>query len=354
VCSALKDTEELACALETEGRSAYKFDIGRLEDFYQRVYRHGANLVAVARDAGSTLATPSLHVSVARALSYVLHRARVAAERLGGMPVYLAGDGGLIVFPGWVPAGLLEGLEEYGRDGIEEDGEGFVGAMVRVLYRVAGVSGARAEKEEISPAGAFAVYLRRLFWGVDYAGEFVEGEGGFLPVYGSSGGAIFGVPAILSTGLSVGLRVSHYRDHMQGELAAARALVEAAKERGDALAVGYGRVSTLEPREALRSHVVLGFREGRELAEAPAAATLLAMAAFSGRVPISLLRRSGLAPGEVEAFEAEGARASLARYLIERHAPHRDYSSLVERLLGAGESTSRLLDAALMLYSAGR
>jgi len=57
-------------------------------------------LVRFASLAGSTLVTPALHVSVARALSYTLHQARLAAERLGGVPVYLAG-----CFPGCCAVG---------------------------------------------------------------------------------------------------------------------------------------------------------------------------------------------------------------------------------------------------------
>jgi len=259
-----------------------------------------------------------------------------------------------------VPWELLE-LDEEGGGPVPRVAGSWAGwARSRVAELATGGSGRvlLGRVLDVPPAVVFGVYLRRVFWGADSP----PGLRGFLPVYGTDGQPLFGVHAMLATGISMGLRLSHYRDHLYSELGAARELVGLAKAMGgDRAAIGYGRGAPHSVEEIVRGGVVVRLRDpgrpedvidglGGELARAG----VLAALAMADRVPGGLLVEARRMLDEIRAYEEEGLQGLMAQYLVGRHRPGESgLEGVVEEMLAGPGMGSRLL-AALLLSHARR
>jgi hypothetical protein len=239
--------------------------------------RHGEGwrsdpILAVARKAGSLLVTPSYHWALSNALGYTLLRSAIVSERLGGIPIYMGGDEGLIVLPAWLPWSLLP--------------ERTTEAYQREVMRAAECKTYCPVAE--NPGLTAAVLIRRIYWASSSA------RPGFHPVKRKGAGrTVYRIPALVSAGMSMGLRFSHYRDHLYAELAAVEALVEEAKRLGgDWLAVSMGRIQPSKPHEALKAvaGVKLSAQDLRLAARIAAEATIIAGMIMEGVASKGLLR----------------------------------------------------------------
>ncbi len=213
----------------------------------------------VAENAASLLVTPSYHVAVSHALSYTLIRSAIVARRLGGVPVYMAGDEGLVLLPAWLPPVFTR---------TRMDDKGSAEKYAESLRGLLGDAGELAGHIPYSAPGLlYAAVLRRLFWGASSSSP------GFHPVKKHGRGkVVYRIPALVSNGLSMSVRIAHYRDHLGSELWAAEGLLGKAKSysrgggcsgdgvlrcTGDATAISYGRVPPLLTRHEPPNTVVL-------------------------------------------------------------------------------------------------
>ena len=305
--------------------------------------------------SGATVpVAPSYHYAVSNSFAYTLLRTAIVSERLGGIPVYMAGDEGLVFLPAWLPWSLSTPAyrgELARAAGIGEDGEGFVLP---------------------SPAAVVGVLLPRLLWASSAAAP------GFHPVKERGRGrkVLYRIPALLGSGASAGLRLSHYRDHLYSEIAAAEEAMEEGKGRGGArLAVAMGRVAATRPGEAVEAAAVLPLLPGgastpygmgpgelRRAARLPAAAAVLAGLVASEGASQSLLRGHMMLfsapPGRaLEAIRSMKGREAerIARYLASRYTGGKAAEEAAKKALEAaekGEELVEVLTAALALYNA--
>ncbi|NPA05306.1 MAG: hypothetical protein GXO09_04360, partial [Crenarchaeota archaeon] len=285
-------------------------------------------LAGLADPCGRVYATvfvsPSYHYAISNSIAYTLLRLGIVAGRLGGIPVVLGGDEGLIFVPAWLPKsllpeGTLEGyMSEYGRATGFDD-----------LWRVG------AE----SPAVLVSLLVPRIMWASSAA------KPGFHPVKrrGRGWGVLYRIPALLGAGVSVALRFAHYRDHLYAELALADELLEEGKRRGGCrFVVSMGRVQPARVVEGLSTAAVLpivvdgGTYWFRSAGMLLAAAGLLAGLVDSGAASISLLRGvDRLVEGGAEALKGVvdyGLAEGVVEYLVERYVGGR-YADRVKELL---------------------
>ena len=307
--------------------------------------------------SGSTvLVSPSYHYALASSLGYTLLRAAIVAERLGGEAVYMGGDEGLLFVPAWLPWGL---------------------APTRYRSAVAEAAGLRGEAGEAlvlgSPAAVAAALLPRILWGVGAAP-------GFHPVKpGGRGETLYRVPALIGTGVSVAVRLSHYRDHVYSESAAAEHLLEEAKEAGGSrLAVSMGRAGAARPREAVGASAVLPLLPsgasspaGLSVDELRGAARLAAAAAAVAGAVAGTAAGKRLTRAHLEFFNAGPEDAArllqehrdvakrLAAYIAERYASEARVGAAAAEALRSlleeaadEDGLAPLLDAARMLSEA--
>ncbi|NOZ88461.1 MAG: hypothetical protein GXO15_00875, partial [Crenarchaeota archaeon] len=229
-----RSLEDMRCSVSGDyGRRClrHRLSIGYMEEYFETLGRAVEKLdplLGLAEAMGVTvLVSPSYHWAVANSVAYTLLRTRIVVERLGGVPVYLAGDEGMAALPPWLPRSLLP----------EGTWEGYMGELGRALREV----GAEAGEPLESPALAAAALLPRLMWGS--GGRWP----GFHPVKPRGRGrSLYRIPALAGSTVSLGLRLAHRRDHLYAEIEAAGVLVEQAKQRGGGLAVSMGRVSAAE------------------------------------------------------------------------------------------------------------
>ena len=187
--------------------------------------------------SGTLLVTPSYLVAVSHALAYLLLKSARVATLLGGIPVYMGGDEGLVLLPAWMPWSLLRTARIH---------------YLRTIRRALGASGEIPVGENMGLA--YAVLLRRIFWGSD------SRHPGFLPVRskGFSKHGKYYVPAIVSPGLSIAVRLSHYRDHLYSEVESGLLALEAVKRKGgDMTGISMGRVQPNTPGAAVEEGVSL-------------------------------------------------------------------------------------------------
>ncbi len=201
------------------------------------------------------LVSPSYHSALSHSLAITLYEAGLWAERLGGVAVYLAGDSGIVLLPAWLPRIFID---DYTRGNLE---------------RIIGEDNDVKEGYPDSPGLIYAYVLRRIFWGADTTCEnedsvrLIGDDRGFHPVkMGWDGRPLYYVPALVSNGLSIAVRASHYRDHMRGELSTAKYLLGKAKDRGDTTVISYGRLNpSLRPLAV--DHVLLRNNPGGSIEE---------------------------------------------------------------------------------------
>ena len=284
----------------------------------------GDPLLAAHRASGaSLLVSPSYHYAVSNSISYTLLRLGVVTERLGGIAVYLGGDEGLIAAPAWLPWSLVT---PGAREGYR-----------RELARALG-DDSLAEKIPENPAAVIAGLVPRLLWSAG------SPRPGFHPVKKrGKGKVLYRIPALIGTGVSIGLRYSHYRDHLYAEISAAEALLGAAKEAKPSIAASMERVQPSRPREAVAEAARLPLRGDwdwlRGASESLVRALIVAQLVEAGGASASLLR-SYLqvlgAPEETEelARSDEALARSIALYVAERYSSREWAKRLLEKLLG--------------------
>ncbi len=184
---------------------------------------------------GSLLVSPSYHYALANSVSYTLLRTAIVAERLGGIPVYMGGDEGLVIAPTWLPWSL-----------VHRRSLGYRSEVVNTLQ-----VGKDDDFEELdkfvspNPSAIIALLVKRIMWSSSSATP------GFHPVKKlatkkdkneSKMVTMWRIPAIVSAGLSIGLRFAHYRDPMREEIRVTEHLINMVKNSGgDGVAVSYGR-----------------------------------------------------------------------------------------------------------------
>ena len=183
---------------------------------------------------GSIIVSPSYHYAIANAISYTSLRTAIVTERLGGIPVYMAGDEGLIIAPTWLPWNLLP----------EKTRNGYRREVLRALGLDPDEPGNQKLLRYVSsnPSLTISLLARRIYWASSSA------KPGFHPVKKRGVGRVYWrIPAIISNGLSMGVRFAHYKDSMYDELWLTRYLLEEAKSRfndvwiGDSVTISYGR-----------------------------------------------------------------------------------------------------------------
>ena len=271
----------------------------------------------------SNVVSPSYHYAISNSISYTLLRTAIVTQRLGGIPVFIGGDEGLILAPSWLPWELVP----------RGASEGYRKEVARAIQEV---RDDLHEKIAPNPAAVIAALIPRLMWasGATYPG--------FHPVKKRGvGDALFRIPALIGTTVSVGLRYSHYRDHLYAEIAVSEALLRQAKQQGNGVTASMGRLNPAAPREALKSSAVVrsapkeGWLRGAggHLAKALVMASLLSR----GRVPRSLVRaHHGLFREYEEVARLLRTDPELTKrtvqYLIERHAEGDD-AELLEKLM---------------------
>ncbi len=327
-----RSLEDMRCSVAGDyGRRClrHRLSIGYMEEYFEtlgRVVRWLDPLLGLAEAMGVTvLVSPSYHWAVANSVAYTLLRTRIVVERLGGVPVYLAGDEGLAALPPWLPRSLLP----------EGTWEGYAGELRRAL-RSLGFGEAEGLAVVESPALVAAALLPRLMWGS--GGRWP----GFHPVKPRGRGrSLYRIPALAGSTVSLGLRLAHRRDHLYAEIEAAGVLVEQAKQRGGGgLAVSMGRVSAAEAgRGAVAASAVLPLAAAggepvevlRSAATAAAAAAAVAGAVASGRAAAQLLRAHRML---LNAPPAEAGRLMEEDSLLAQGA----LSVLVERHTAPGEA----------------
>ncbi len=303
----------------------------------------------------SLLITPSYHYAMANSMAYTLLRLGRVVERLGGMPVYLAGDEGLVVVPAWLPKGLVPSapskyLEEASR------------ALREAGLQVDSLSGLFLD----SPAGLVSLMLPRILWGSSPVAP------GFHPVKPwGKGRSLYRIPALIGTTVSATLRLSHYRDHLYAEIEAAEELLGEAKAAGGVLAVSMGRMGPAEPGRAPAAHLYFPWRVGgleesiRGAGAAVAAALLLSGVVERKHASIQLLRGyTMLLPGEMttvrDLLESDTLlAASTLEALVERHVQKHvrdtilDVLRLIYRVYG-WKGVEAVLASAYSLFEASK
>ncbi len=301
----------------------------------------------------SVLVSPSYHYALSGSLGYTFLRFNTVASRLGGITVFVGGDQGVALLPSWLPKALMPPRAR----------RGYFLEVVRATSIV------EAEAESVlleSPAALFAVLGPRILWGAG-------GVPGFHPVKpGGRGRALYRVPALVGAGVSLGLRLSHRRDHLYAELEAVRGLLRAAKEAGGArLAASMGRVSPAEAgRAAVYASIVplvpggAGPEEavrgtGRYVALAALLAGMVARGSAGRGLLVGHERLLDAPPDRLpELLGEERLLEGLAHVLAERHVePGR--RRLAEEALKAagGEGVGLLFDMlglASVLYDAAQ
>ncbi len=293
----------------------------------------------------SVLVSPSYHYALSGSLGYTFLRFNTVASRLGGITVFVGGDQGVVLLPSWLPRALMPPRARMG--------------YFREASRAAEVEEAERVLLE-SPAALFAVLGPRILWGAG-------GVPGFHPVKpGGRERALYRVPALVGAGVSMGLRLSHRRDHLYAELDAVRELLRVAKEAGGArLAASMGRVSPAEagraaiyasivplvpggagPEDALRG-------TGRYVALAALLAGMVARGSAGRGLLIGQKQLFNAPPDRLlELLDEERLLEGLAHVLAQRHVEHRLRRVAEEALKTTGVGGSDLLFNVLRLASA--
>ena len=321
----------------------------------------------------SVLVSPSYHYALAGSLGYTFLRLNTVASRLGGVTVFVGGDWGVALLPAWLPRLLLPPGAR----------RGYPRESARAAAYLAGAAGpGQAEQlaERLggllleSPAALFPVLAPRILWGS-------SGVPGFHPVKPRGRGrALYRVPALAGAGLSLGLRLSHRRDHLYAELEAVQELLNAAKELGGSrLVASMGRAAAAgAPRAAREAAAVVPLLPGsRDLEEAlraaggaVAAAALMAGLVEKGAAGRRLLYGPegylGVPSGRLtglleEAGEGEARRllAALVDVLLERHTRSGRGEAVEEAMHGVVEALKpgdvlEVYRLAQMLYDASQ
>ncbi len=295
----------------------------------------------------SVLVSPSYHYALSGSLGYTFLRFNTVASRLGGITVFVGGDQGVALLPSWLPRALmpLKAREGYFLE----------------VARATSIVEAKAETVLLeSPAALFAVLGPRILWGAG-------GVPGFHPVKpGGRGEVLYRVPALVGAGVSLGLRLSHRRDHLYAELEAVRELLRAAKEAGGArLAASMGRVSPAEAgRAAVYASIVplvpggAGPEEavrgtGRYVALAALLAGMVAQGSAGRGLLVGHERLLDAPPDRLpELLGEERLLEGLAQVLAERHVEPGRRRLAEEALKAAGREGADLLFNVLGLASA--
>ena len=284
----------------------------------------GDPLLAAHNASGaSILVSPSYHYAISNSISYTLLRIGVVAERLGGIPVYLAGDEGLVVAPAWLPWSLVTpgAREGYRRELAKALGDESLSEMM-----------------PSNPAAVIAGLVPRILWGAG------SSRPGFHPVKKRGRGrVVYRIPALIGTGVSIGLRYSHYHDHLYAEISAAEALLEEAKKAKPGIVAGMERLQPSKPGEAVVGAARLPVKGGwdwlRGASESLARALVLAYLVETGEVSASILRAYTQVLGALEETEKlakddEDLARSIALYITGRYTGRRETRKLLENLLG--------------------
>ena len=237
-----KSVYEASVSRVREGTRAYnKINVSKemMEKYVSGELVVSQGLVELCKEGkipcGSIIVSPSYHYALANAISYTSLRAAIVSERLGGIPVYMAGDEGLIIAPTWLPWELLP----------PNIRTGYRREVLRALERVSTSNDELLEYISSNPALTVSLLVRRIYWASS------SKYPGFHPVKkrGAGGVVYWRIPAIVSNGLSMGIRFAHYRDIMYDELWLTRYLLEEAKSPhiiehvwfGDSVVLSYGR-----------------------------------------------------------------------------------------------------------------
>ncbi|NPA69668.1 MAG: hypothetical protein GXO26_02590, partial [Crenarchaeota archaeon] len=197
----------------------------------------------------TVLVTPSYHRAVANALQHVLFKMATSALLLGGVPVFMGGDEGLILLPAWLPLRMASyAVGDNMRDFYYDILNPFLKDVLQIFIEKQDSDYVETVKEKLLELGfyepplLYVLILRKLYWGS------YRGASGFLPVTPKP--MIFTdeqyyIPAVLSGGISIGVRLTHYKDHMYYSLISAINLARISKrEGGDKITVLYGHVPT--------------------------------------------------------------------------------------------------------------
>ena len=193
----------------------------------------GDRVLVAGERLGVIPVSPSYHRALSSSIGYTLLRSAIVAERLGGIPVYMAGDEVLVLLPGWLPPSLNPYAKSYGREALRALKA--AGADVPDDERFARMA-------SWSPFLLYTLVSARIAWGSS------SRYPGFHPVKkGGRGRTVSYIPALVPTPLRYGIVVAHRRDHLYAVIEQALILRDTAP-RGKAVAhLYYGRVEPSQP-----------------------------------------------------------------------------------------------------------
>ena len=288
------------------------YDWGLFHRYYERLKCLMMSLDCI--DLGITvLPSPSFVFAMSHSLAYTLARFARIITRLGGVPVYLAGDEGLAFLPSYFPWEMVD----------ESVREGYKRAVTKGL------------PEGLEPSSNAtinaAIMIRRVWWGSNAKYP------GFHPVRDvRMKKTLYYLPALVRNGLSMGIRFAHYKDHLYSEFHAVETLMEEAKKDKVKLSFGRGMEAMPEAKGKKRFELELG-KGIREAAIDLMKANVLARLLEEGKATKGLLRGLDLMflrPEEMlnEIGEDERALKGLRKYLVKQYVKP-NVSDLVEELL---------------------
>ena len=280
----------------------------------------------------TVLPSPSFVFAMSHSLAYTLARFARIITRLGGIPVYLAGDEGLAFLPSYFPWEMVD----------ESVREGYKRAVTKGLP-----DGLEPSNNATINA---AIMIRRIWWGSNAKYP------GFHPVKDVRiGKTLYYLPALVRNGLSMGIRFAHYKDHLYSEFHAVETLMEEAKKDKVKLSFGRGMEAMPEAKGKKRFELELGKgirRAAIDLMKANALAKMLE----EGKVTKGLLRGLDLMflrPEEMlnEIGDDERALKGLRKYLAKQYVKS-NVSDLVEELLVTNDvnELKRLLGVTTIIY----
>ncbi len=319
----------------------------------------GDDILAAGASLDTILVSPSYHRALSNSLTYTLLRLAVVAERLGGIPVYMAGDSGLVLLPGWLPPSLSPYHERYAREALRS-----LRAKNVEVERVAGIA-----PERLAAWSPFLLYLaliNRILWGSS------SRHPGFHPVKeGGAGPTTWYIPALVATGLRAGVAIIHHRDHLHAAIEEALLLLEEARSEKPVAAVYHGRIDPTTPSKPLTEIRLadamprLGMsREGlREVIRSagwlPALTALL-----NGAIEEGILSRNTpydaeqLLPGGLGAVKKLGenpvAAKALLQHLIRRNTASQEVAENLSSLIEPLPLDASVLEELVTLLRAAR
>ncbi|NPA99142.1 MAG: hypothetical protein GXO43_07165, partial [Crenarchaeota archaeon] len=274
------------------------------------------------RVPATLLTSPSYHRAVSNAILHFMYKAATAALILGSLPVYMGGDNGLVIMPSWLPLRIAA----YAVSGdiridmlkdillpYRELVESILEERVKILWD-------RLE-DPCSPPLLYVYLLRKIYWGSASKSH----PAGFLPVTEKPRlftDPIYYIPAIIVSGLSIGVKHAHYKDHMYYELVGAMNLSAYSKMMGgDNLSVMYGRAPT---PVALRSPRRIGLLGGVETIRMSTDTSTTCLIGRTKQEAEKLIRSAG---------DVLGA-ALLLDTLVQKKVLSRSFYSDIETMLG--------------------